>query len=131
LKEESVSSTKPIIFSPQLQKQHVQTLSVFLQNILLSPAPLYRIAKWAHPKRIDKSAFGQRCRRPAGSLAAEGVFVEDGAVGVDGAHGGAIAAEIHAQEMMPALEAGYLGYVASAVVAVFQPGPAAAGDDAR
>lgn len=28
---------------------HAQTLSVFIQNIILSPAPLYRIAEWAHP----------------------------------------------------------------------------------
>jgi hypothetical protein len=34
---------------------HGQTLSIFLQNIILSPAPLYRIAEWAHP--IDPSAL--------------------------------------------------------------------------
>ena len=34
---------------------HAQTLSVFIQNILLSPAPLYRIAEWAHP--IDPVAL--------------------------------------------------------------------------
>jgi transposase len=34
---------------------HAQTLSVFIQNIILSPAPLYRIAEWAHP--IDPSAL--------------------------------------------------------------------------
>jgi transposase len=34
---------------------HAQTLSVFLQNIILSPAPLYRIAEWARP--IDPSAL--------------------------------------------------------------------------
>jgi transposase len=34
---------------------HAQTLSVFVQNILLSPAPLYRIAEWAHP--IDPVAL--------------------------------------------------------------------------
>jgi transposase len=28
---------------------HAQTLSVFIQNIILSPAPLYRIAEWAQP----------------------------------------------------------------------------------
>ena len=28
---------------------HAQTLGVFIQNIILSPAPLYRIAEWAHP----------------------------------------------------------------------------------
>ena len=34
---------------------HGQTLSVFIQNIILSPAPLYRIAEWAHP--IDPPAL--------------------------------------------------------------------------
>ena len=34
---------------------HAQTLSVFIQNIILSPAPLYRIAEWAHP--IDPTAL--------------------------------------------------------------------------
>ena len=34
---------------------HAQTLGVFLQNILLSPAPLYRIAEWANP--IDPAAL--------------------------------------------------------------------------
>ena len=34
---------------------HAQTLSVFIQNIILSPAPLYRIAEWARP--IDPSAL--------------------------------------------------------------------------
>ena len=28
---------------------HAQTLSVLIQNIILSPAPLYRIAEWAEP----------------------------------------------------------------------------------
>ena len=28
---------------------HAQTLSILIQNILLSPAPLYRIAEWADP----------------------------------------------------------------------------------
>jgi hypothetical protein len=28
---------------------HAQTLSVFIHNIILSPAPLYRIAEWAQP----------------------------------------------------------------------------------
>jgi len=28
---------------------HAQTLAILLQNILLSPAPLYRIAEWARP----------------------------------------------------------------------------------
>lgn len=35
---------------------HAQTLTVFLQNIILSPAPLYRIAEWAEP--IDPTALG-------------------------------------------------------------------------
>lgn len=35
---------------------HARTLSVFIQNIILSPAPLYRIAEWAHP--IDPAALG-------------------------------------------------------------------------
>lgn len=35
---------------------HAQTLTVFLQNIILSPAPLYRIAEWAEP--IDPPALG-------------------------------------------------------------------------
>ena len=34
---------------------HAQTLSVFIQNIILSPAPLYRIAEWAYP--IDPTAL--------------------------------------------------------------------------
>ena len=34
---------------------HAQTLSVFIQNVILSPAPLYRIAEWAHP--IDPVAL--------------------------------------------------------------------------
>ena len=34
---------------------HAQTLAVFLQNIILSPAPLYRIAEWARP--IDPTAL--------------------------------------------------------------------------
>ena len=28
---------------------HAQTLAIFIQNIILSPAPLYRIAQWADP----------------------------------------------------------------------------------
>ena len=28
---------------------HARTLAIFIQNILLSPAPLYRIAEWAQP----------------------------------------------------------------------------------
>jgi transposase len=35
---------------------HAQTLSVLVQNIVLSPAPLYRIAEWAGP--IDPTALG-------------------------------------------------------------------------
>jgi transposase len=34
---------------------HAQTLAVLVQNILLSPAPLYRIAEWAAP--IDPAAL--------------------------------------------------------------------------
>lgn len=34
---------------------HAQTLSVFIQNIILSRAPLYRIAEWARP--IDPAAL--------------------------------------------------------------------------
>jgi transposase len=34
---------------------HAQTLAVFIQSILLSPAPLYRIAQWAQP--IDPAAL--------------------------------------------------------------------------
>lgn len=34
---------------------HAQTLAVLIQNIILSPAPLYRIAGWAHP--IDPAAL--------------------------------------------------------------------------
>jgi len=34
---------------------HAQTLSIFIQNIILSPAPLYRIAEWAQP--IDPTAL--------------------------------------------------------------------------
>ncbi len=34
---------------------HAQTLAVLIQNIILSPAPLYRIAEWAHP--IDPGAL--------------------------------------------------------------------------
>lgn len=35
---------------------HAQTLSVLIHNIILSPAPLYRIAEWAKP--IDPAALG-------------------------------------------------------------------------
>ena len=34
---------------------HARTLAVFIQNIILSPAPLYRIAEWTHP--IDPAAL--------------------------------------------------------------------------
>ena len=34
---------------------HAKTLSIFIQNIILSPAPLYRIAEWAKP--IDPDAL--------------------------------------------------------------------------
>jgi len=34
---------------------HAQTLALFIQNIILSPAPLYRIAEWARP--IDPVAL--------------------------------------------------------------------------
>jgi len=34
---------------------HAQTLAIFIQNILLSPAPLYRIAEWVRP--IDAAAL--------------------------------------------------------------------------
>ncbi len=34
---------------------HAQTLAVFIQNIILSPAPLYRIGEWANP--IDPVAL--------------------------------------------------------------------------
>ena len=33
----------------QRSLDHAQTLSVLIQNIILSPAPLYRIAEWADP----------------------------------------------------------------------------------
>ena len=35
---------------------HAQTLSILIQNIILSPAPLYRIAEWAEP--ISPAALG-------------------------------------------------------------------------
>ncbi len=35
---------------------HAQTLSILIQNIVLSPAPLYRIAEWAEP--IDPVTLG-------------------------------------------------------------------------
>lgn len=35
---------------------HAETLSVLIQNIILSPAPLYRIAQWAAP--IEPDALG-------------------------------------------------------------------------
>ncbi len=40
----------------QRSLDHAQTLSVLIQNIILSPAPLYRIAEWADP--IDPEALG-------------------------------------------------------------------------
>lgn len=36
--------------------EHAQTLSALVQNIILSPAPLYRIASWAEP--VDAKAMG-------------------------------------------------------------------------
>jgi len=39
-----------------LALSHGKTLSVLVQNLILSPAPLYRIAEWAHP--FDPSALG-------------------------------------------------------------------------
>lgn len=38
-----------------MRLDHAQTLSVLIQNILLSPAPLYRIAEWAEP--VDPAAL--------------------------------------------------------------------------
>jgi len=35
---------------------HAETLAILIQNIILSPAPLYRIAQWADP--IDHEALG-------------------------------------------------------------------------
>lgn len=35
---------------------HAQTLSILVRNIILSPAPLYRIAEWANP--IDAASLG-------------------------------------------------------------------------
>jgi transposase len=35
---------------------HAQSLAVLIQNIILSPAPLYRIAEWADP--VDPAALG-------------------------------------------------------------------------
>ena len=35
---------------------HAQSLSVLVENIILSPAPMYRIAEWAEP--IDPAALG-------------------------------------------------------------------------
>ncbi|HHH83007.1 MAG TPA: DUF4277 domain-containing protein, partial [Chloroflexi bacterium] len=40
----------------QRSLDHAQTLSVLIQNIILSPAPLYRIAEWADP--ISPAALG-------------------------------------------------------------------------
>lgn len=39
----------------QMILDHAQTLAIFIQNIILSPAPLYRIAEWARP--IDPAAL--------------------------------------------------------------------------
>ena len=42
---------------------HAQTLSVLIQNIILSPAPLYRIAEWAapiSPAALDLSAVEKK-----------------------------------------------------------------------
>jgi len=36
---------------------HAQTLSALVQNLLLSPAPLYRIAEWAQPVSPDALGF--------------------------------------------------------------------------
>lgn len=35
---------------------HAQSLSILIQNIILSPGPLYRMAEWAHP--VEPSALG-------------------------------------------------------------------------
>jgi transposase len=40
----------------QRSLDHAQTLSILIQNIILSPAPLYRIAEWADP--ISPKALG-------------------------------------------------------------------------
>ncbi len=42
---------------------HAETLSVLIQNIILSPAPLYRIAQWAEP--IDPEALGLTAQQKA------------------------------------------------------------------
>lgn len=42
---------------------HAQTLALLVQNILLSPAPLYRIAEWLAP--IDPQALGLSAREKA------------------------------------------------------------------
>ncbi len=42
---------------------HAETLSVLIQNIILSPAPLYRIAQWAEP--IDPEALGITAQQKA------------------------------------------------------------------
>ena len=39
-----------------LTLSHGKTLSVLIQNLIISPAPLYRIAEWANP--FDASALG-------------------------------------------------------------------------
>ncbi len=42
---------------------YAETLSVLIQNIVLSPAPLYRIAQWAEP--IDPEALGITAQQKA------------------------------------------------------------------
>ncbi len=42
--------------SEQSRLNHAQTLAVLVQNILLAPAPLYRVYEWAEP--IDADALG-------------------------------------------------------------------------
>ena len=49
-----VLSCLPTRFSSILD--HAQTLDILIRNLLLSPAPLYRIAEWVNP--IDPQALG-------------------------------------------------------------------------
>lgn len=42
---------------------HASTLSVFIQNILLSPAPLYRISEWAAPVHPDALGLSETQKR--------------------------------------------------------------------
>lgn len=49
-----VRSCLPTRFSSILD--HAQTLDILIRNLLLSPAPLYRIAEWVNP--IDPQALG-------------------------------------------------------------------------